>query len=100
MSKDVTAVVRLSVFGTKQKDAPIYKSLEDIADKEVTIISVAGLKGDFGNYVVMNIEWKGEVVQVRTGASFVVDALMDVEAQKAFPVLATFHKTGRLWRFE
>jgi hypothetical protein len=100
MSKDVTGVSRLATFGTKQKDAPKYLSLEEIADKDVTIISVAGLKGDFGNYVVMNIEVDGEVAQVRTGASFVVDALMDADAQKAFPVVAKFHKTGRLWRFE
>jgi len=91
---------RLAQYGTIDRNA-IAERLDDIADREVTILGFRVAEGDFGEYAFVDItDESGEKHTVMTGASFVLDALKDAQAKKAFPLNARFTKKGRTWVFE
>jgi len=95
-SKDIK---RLTDYGELHKVTPDYLTLDDIQGREVVIGSVEWFEGDYGTYVVMSCELDDEAVKVRTGAKLVLDALVDADANEAFPLLVRFTRRGRTWRF-
>jgi len=99
MSEVAGGVKRLADYGKLHKESPEYLSLDDILDHEVVVKDVEWFEGTFGKYAVMVVDDKGKEVKVRSGASLVVDALMDADFQNAFPLAVTFHKRGRTYRF-
>ena len=90
---------RLSEYGQLHKEAPDFLRLEDVAGRDIVITEVQWYEGDFGPYVVMTVVDEDETVKVRTGATLVLDALADAEANNAFPLVARFRRRGRTWRF-
>ena len=99
MTNTIVASKRLVEYGTKHKETPDYLGLDDILNREVTILSVQWFQGSFGRYAVMTVQDGYNQLKVRSGASLVVDALEDAEFNQAFPVLVTFIRRGRTYRF-
>ena len=91
---------RLSEYGTLDRTERALR-LDEIADQDVTITDFRLAEGDFGEYAFINVTTEtGENVTVITGGMFVIDALKDAKAQKAFPLQAKFHRSGRAWVFD
>jgi hypothetical protein len=75
--------------------------LEELAGEEVTINAANFLTGRFGIYVVMDcVDKNGELIQVMSSGSLVLDALQHATDAKAFPLSAIFVKKGRVWTIE
>lgn len=91
---------RLVEHAEKQKAGRPLR-LEELAEEEMTIQEVNFLTGRFGMYAVMDCEDKnGEVIQVMSSGSLVLDALQHATDAKAFPLAAKFVKKGRVWTIE
>lgn len=91
---------RLAEYGLRDRDAVTLR-LEDIVGLEVKIMGADFREGNWGDFAVMDVmNPDSEVVTVVTGAIFVIDALKDATAKKAFPLDARFMKRGRTWIFE
>jgi hypothetical protein len=90
-------VANLRKYAAKQNEGGLLR-LDDIAGKPLTILAVEYKTGDYGDYAVFTAATKdGEQIEVMTGASLVMDALVNASAEEAFPVEATFVKRGRTW---
>ena len=99
MTETMVTQKRLVEYGKLHKEMPDFLSLDDVLGREVTVLALQWFEGSFGRYVVMTVQDGDKQVKVRTGASLVVDALEDAEFNQALPVLVTFTKRGRTYRF-
>lgn len=91
---------RLVSFSTMQFPEDALR-LEDIAGKDVTIISGKVQSGKFGEYALLDVEVSdGKTETIVTSGMLVVEALKNVITADAFPLVAKFSRTGRAWRIE
>ena len=92
-------MARLSDFG-KSGNGVDWLHLEDVLNKELSIIEAEAREGEHGTYVIfVATDEAGEVLTVMTGASAVVPALLKVMQQEAFPVNDCFAKQGKRFVF-
>jgi len=91
---------RLAEYGKINRDARAVK-LDDLVGTEVTITSFRIVKGKFGDFAFMDLVLEtGEAVAAICGGQFVLDALQDAQAKRAFPVVTRFYRRGNAWMFE
>jgi hypothetical protein len=93
-------MARLADYGTPLSDLPV-QNLEDVEGQELTLTDAHLVEGKYGTYTFITANnAEGEVFQIMTGGSFVVEAIKKVIEAKAFPVEVTFVKKGRAWLFQ
>ncbi len=91
----MAGVKNLRDFGSQDKNA-VTERIDDILNKPVTIHDVAFHDGENGEFSVFHASTEDGVMHtILSGGFLVLDALKDVDQQKAFPVEATFIKVGR-----
>jgi len=72
--------------------------LDDIVDKEVTVIDFRLATGSYGEYAFVDVAIPGKgTVPVITGATFVISALKAAKEANVLPIPAKFVKRGRTW---
>ena len=90
-------MAKLSDYGKINASKTVVK-LEEIEGKPVKLHSFTLVEGDFSEYAMIKASnEKGEEFTIMTGGTLIVEALKDAEAQKAFPLDATFVKRGKAW---
>ena len=75
--------------------------LENIEGLEVTVTEVEFTSGNFGPYMTMKVvNAEGEILDVMTGATLVLDAMENAVDVDALPCEAKFVRRGRTWLVE
>ncbi len=88
---------KLSSYGQLNQTQNRVK-MDEILDTEVTVNGFTLVQGKNGSYAVMDVtKADGEKVTVSCGGSFIIEALIQAKANKAFPVSATFTKKGNAY---
>lgn len=75
---------------------PLHK--EDLLNKEITVITMQILPGEFGDFGRFGIRFQGERRTFITGSAMILERLE--AAQEQFPVVCTVKKEGRAWLVE
>ena len=75
------------------------KRIDEVLDVEVVIYSYELVDGEFGTYVIMNLELAdGSAGLYRCGGGKVKEQLAALEEADAFPCRATFEMKGRMYQ--
>ena len=92
-------MARLDDFG-KSGTGAHWLHIEDVLDEELSIIEAEAKEGEFGTYVVFAAtDSGGKLLTLMTGADAIVQALLKVMQQEAFPVDVCFGKKGKMFTF-
>lgn len=91
---------KLSQFAGKKLSNATYM-LADIENQPVIVDKASYIRGDFGSYVTFTATLEnGVLMNVRTYAPNVVEAIHNAITEDALPVTATFKNDGRKWVVE
>lgn len=94
MGKDSTSLADAVPKGMLKP--PLHK--EDLLDKEIVVLVMSILPGEFGDFARIGILFKDERRTFITGSSMILERLE--AAEKSFPVVCTVKKEGRAWYVE
>jgi len=61
---------------------------DKILNKEITILDVAELTGDYGQFIVVLAQLEDKQIQFASGSQVIVPKLLRVKKDKNFPIIA------------
>lgn len=78
-----------------------FERLDDVADREMTLLSWVYQEGNYGEYAVLSLQDEaGNLHIVATGAKVVLDTLHQVQDFPPDGLQVKFTKKGRYWTVE